>query len=198
MTSGARWRMAESETAFERKGGFYSGMFVRLEMGLLHRAERRYQARAARWIGQAQAVPGTAIANGIAAVPQVSVSPDGKTLAFIAALAPKGDPNGSITKIALVPLDAGPQPQLRLLDADPRMRRQLRFSPDGKSLVYSIRENGVENLWMQPLDGTRGHQLTGFTTERIEAYHWSPDGKSIGMIRAHTDADVVLLRDAQQ
>ncbi len=147
---------------------------------------------------QAQAVPGTNIANGIVAVPQVSVSPDGKTLAFIAALAPKDDPNGSINKIALVPLDAGPQPQLRLLDGDPRMRRGLRFSPDGKSLVYSIRENGVENLWMQPLDGTRGHQLTGFTTERIDAYHWSPDGKSIGMIRAHTDADVVLLRDAQQ
>ena len=97
--------------------------------------------------GQAQAVPGTAIANGIAAVPQVSVSPDGKTLAFIAALAPKGDPNGSINKIALVPLDAGPQPQLRLLDADPRMRRGLRFSPGWEIFgVLDTREWRGESL----------------------------------------------------
>jgi len=29
----------------------------------------------------------------------------------------------------------------------------------------------------------------------INTYHWSPDGKSIAMLRGHTESDVVLLHD---
>jgi hypothetical protein len=53
----------------------------------------------------------------------------------------------------------------------------------------------VDNLWEQPLDGSPGRQISSFTTERINAWHFSPDGKSIGMIRAHVESDAVLLHD---
>jgi hypothetical protein len=53
----------------------------------------------------------------------------------------------------------------------------------------------VENLWLQPLDGSPGRQFTNFPAELINTYQWSPDGKSIGMIRMHTESDVVLLHD---
>jgi Tol biopolymer transport system component len=82
-----------------------------------------------------------------------------------------------------------------LIDPDPRIKGHLSFTPDGKALVYSIRANGVENLWLQPLDGSPGRQITNFPAELITAYHWSPDGKSIAMVREHTDSDVVLLHD---
>jgi Tol biopolymer transport system component len=69
------------------------------------------------------------------------------------------------------------------------------FAPDGKSLVYVIRENGADNLWLQPVDGSRGRQITNFPSDRIQNYEYSPDGKSLGVMRSHTESDVVLLRD---
>jgi Tol biopolymer transport system component len=74
----------------------------------------------------------------------------------------------------------------------------IRFAPDGKSLVYPVRENGVDNLWQQPLDGSPGKYLTSFKAELIWDYHWSPDGSKLAMVRGHNDSDVVLMRDMQQ
>lgn len=56
----------------------------------------------------------------------------------------------------------------------------------------------ADNLWVQPLDGLPGNQITEFTSERIIDFHWSPDGKQLGLIRGHADSDVVLVRDAEK
>jgi eukaryotic-like serine/threonine-protein kinase len=141
-------------------------------------------------------VPGTHVPHSIIADTHVAVSPDGKYLASVISLTPTAGSTASGQKIALVPLDGGPQPQTRLVEPDPRLRGELTFTPDGKAFVYAIRVNGVENLWLQPLDGSPGHQLTNFPTELIGVYQWSPDGKSIGMLRFQTEADVVLLRES--
>ena len=61
--------------------------------------------------------------------------------------------------------------------------------------MYSIRENGVDNLWLQPLDGSYGRQITNFQSDAIHLFEFSPDGKSLGVFRQHTESDVVLLRD---
>jgi hypothetical protein len=29
------------------------------------------------------------------------------------------------------------------------------------------------------------------------SFHWSPDGKNLGILRGHTDSDVVLLRESK-
>ena len=70
-----------------------------------------------------------------------------------------------------------------------------RFTPDGKALVYPIRQNGVEDLWLQPLDGSAGRQITNFKAARIQSFYWSPDGKSIGVLTARHEYDVILLHD---
>jgi Tol biopolymer transport system component len=85
-----------------------------------------------------------------------------------------------------------------MLDADPRISSGSQFAPDGKGIAYPIRNNGVDNIWIHPLDGTPGHQITNFDSERIAEFHWSLDGKNLGVIRNHTDSDVVLLRETQQ
>ncbi|MGB2671930.1 MAG: protein kinase [Candidatus Acidiferrum sp.] len=141
-------------------------------------------------------VPGTVVPHAIAADTRVAISPDGNYLACVISLTPSAGSTASGQRIAMVPLDSGPQPQARLLDPDPRLRGGLTFTPDGKAFVYAIRGNGVENLWLQPLDGSPGRQLTNFPAELIAVYHWSPDGKSIGMLRFQTESDVVLLRDS--
>ena len=73
---------------------------------------------------------------------------------------------------------------------------KIAFSPDGKSLVYTVRENGVDNLWEQPLSaGSAFKQLTHFTSDRIARFEFSTDGAQIAIERAHTESDAVLLRD---
>jgi len=70
----------------------------------------------------------------------------------------------------------------------------LHFSRDGKAVVYPVRDSGVDNLWLQPVDGSKGKQITNFTAEHIFDFHWSFDGKQLALVRGHTDSDVVLIR----
>jgi eukaryotic-like serine/threonine-protein kinase len=81
-------------------------------------------------------------------------------------------------------------------DIDMRASNPISFSPNGKSIVYTVRENGVDNLWEQPLGGGSSfRQLTHFTSERIARFQFSADGSQIAIERAHLEADAVLLRD---
>ncbi len=142
--------------------------------------------------GTPEVVAGSAIPHALISGRIVDDSPDGKWLGFLVAI---GEMN-PVHKIAMVPLDAGPQPQVRLLDTNPAISDGPRFTPDGKAIVYPISQNGVGNLWLQPLDGSPGRQLTNFKTDQIARIQWSPDGKSIGVLSQRIDADVVLLREA--
>jgi eukaryotic-like serine/threonine-protein kinase len=82
-------------------------------------------------------------------------------------------------------------------DIDMRASDPIAFSADGKSVVYSVREHGVDNLWEQPLTGGAAfRQLTHFTSERIAQFEISADGSKIAIERAHTESDAVLLRDS--
>jgi hypothetical protein len=45
------------------------------------------------------------------------------------------------------------------------------------------RENGVDNVWVQPLDGSAGHAITDFKSEQIWTFSLSPDGKSLAVLR---------------
>jgi eukaryotic-like serine/threonine-protein kinase len=71
----------------------------------------------------------------------------------------------------------------------------LAFLPSGKAVVYLVREKGVDNLWIQPLDGTARRQLTHFTAERIAGYAFSKDGAQLGIKRGHLESDAVLLHN---
>jgi serine/threonine protein kinase len=142
--------------------------------------------------GTPEIVPGTIVPHTIFSSPGFAISVDGKWLAILLS---QIESNGSANKIALVPLDAGPDPPVRLLDPDPRIALNPKFTPDGSALVYPIREHGADNLWLQPLDGARGRQITAFETDLIQAFHFSPDGRNLGVFREHVESDVVLLHN---
>jgi eukaryotic-like serine/threonine-protein kinase len=120
------------------------------------------------------------------------VSPDGKMLA----VATIDHAAGHEEKIALFATNSG-KIQKTLTFQKPRVTNFLRYSRDGKSLIYDVRENGVDNLWQQPLDGNAGKFLTSFKSEHIWDFQWSPDGSKLALVRGHTDSDVVLMRDMQ-
>ncbi len=120
------------------------------------------------------------------------VSPDGKLAAF-----PMLNHEGEHKEmLEVVETDAGKVAKLVAFER-PRFGT-LHFSRDGKGVVYPTRENGVDNLWLQPLDGSKGRRITDFTSERIFDFHWSFDGKQLALVRGHTDADVVLIRDVKK
>jgi len=119
------------------------------------------------------------------------VARDGKTLAL-----GTYDFKAQRPTLSLASLDSGQI--LRTFEYDPRHQGQPRFSPDGKGIVYPVRETGVDNLWLQPLDGGPGRQLTNFGSLKIYSYQWSPDGKSLALVRGDSPSDLVLIQNSQR
>jgi serine/threonine protein kinase len=139
--------------------------------------------------GNPEEVPGS---GGLFNSPGLGLSSDGKFLVFFRS---NKDPKTTVGKLVLVPLDAGPKPQVKFLDPDPRFSEYPHFTPDRKALVYVIREKGTDNLWLQPLDGSPGRQVTNFQGDAIQYYSFSLDGKTLGVMRTHIESDVVLLHE---
>jgi serine/threonine protein kinase len=144
--------------------------------------------------GKPEAVPGSADFHGLIAGVDMSISANGKTLAYAVEVV-NAETQQRTAKVALLNLDAPTSP--RLLDANPHWTGGVQFAPDGNAVVYPIREKGVDNLWVQPLDGSPGHQMTNFNSEQIGSFHWSPDRKSLGILRGHSESDVVLLQESK-
>ncbi|HTZ58394.1 MAG TPA: protein kinase [Acidobacteriaceae bacterium] len=125
-------------------------------------------------------------------VADFDISPDGKTVIS----ATFGHLDEHIEKLTLTAIDS--DQVLKTFKFEHPRDGSIRFSPDGKDVVYPVRTSGVDNLWSQPLDGSPGKQITQFSAEHILDFRWSPDGSQLGLIRGHTDSDVVLIRDMQQ
>ena len=143
--------------------------------------------------GKSEPIPGSAVENAFLAGRGIGISPDGKMLVYVVGLQTAAGP--SKEKIAL--LDTTTLRSPRILDTNPNISKGVQFTADGKSVAYPVKENGVDNVWIQPLDGSFGRQVTQFRSEQILSFHWSPDGKKLGILRGHTDSDVVLLQEPQ-
>jgi eukaryotic-like serine/threonine-protein kinase len=81
-------------------------------------------------------------------------------------------------------------------DVDQSATWPLVFAPDGKGVIYSVRQKGIVNLWLQPLNSSPTRQLTHFISEDIVRVAISSDGSKIALERGHSESDAVLLRDA--
>ncbi|HWY53966.1 MAG TPA: protein kinase [Terriglobales bacterium] len=144
--------------------------------------------------GKPEPVPGSSVAGAFLIGRGMGISPDGKTLVYGIEIVNSGDAMGT-QKIAL--LDVATLRSPRFLEPNPRMSKGMQFTPDGRTVAYPITENGVDNVWIQPIDGGPGRQITHFNSEQILSFHWSPDGKNLGVLRGHTDSDVVLLQESR-
>jgi Tol biopolymer transport system component len=112
-----------------------------------------------------------------------AASPDGKMLAYTFV-------DESKSQVAVMPLDGGGAE--KHFDI---VTEALRWSPDGRSLLYVNTDSGVSNIWSQPVAGGLPTQLTHFTSNLIDSFDLSRDGKQIVMTRGPFSRDVVLIRD---
>jgi serine/threonine protein kinase len=148
--------------------------------------------------GAVEDVPGTTIPNSIYGGFAAHISPDGSKIAFVMTEASQAMTvaGGMDEKIALVSLDPVAKGSRQLLTPNPHITGSVHFTPDGKSLAYAVRENGIDNIWLQPIDGGTGHYITKFLSDQSRGgFAWSPDGKTLAILRGRLDSDVVLLRD---
>jgi len=131
--------------------------------------------------------PSTKLSEALLTCGCVNISPDGKNIAFQTQPTTGG---AIIIKI----LDFETLQPVKIIERDPRAGGEIRYTSDGKTIGYPIRENGLYALWVSPVDGSPGHRVTEFESDHIVDFHWSPDNKTLGLLRAHDDSDVVLLR----
>ena len=143
---------------------------------------------------KAEPVPASAVKGAFQAGRGMGISPDGRLLAYLVEFVNPEAGSGT-ARIALLDLTTLTAP--RILEVNQHISAGPQFTIDGKALAYPVRENGVDNVWIQPLDGSAGRQITKFDSEQILSFHWSPDGKNLGVLRGHTDSDVVLLKESK-
>ena len=143
---------------------------------------------------KAEPVPASAVKGAFQAGRGMGISPDGRLLAYLVEFVNPEAGSGT-ARIALLDLTTRTTP--RILEVNQQISAGPQFTIDGKALAYPVRENGVDNVWIQPLDGSAGRQITKFDSEQILSFHWSPDGKNLGVLRGHTDSDVVLLKESK-
>jgi len=153
--------------------------------------------------GKSESVPLASVPNSFGYDSLNFFSADGKYLSLVV------DTNDPVTfepfaQLETVSLESGSAASSRLLPLDRRfgtgriLNQRVQRQPGENSVVYVINENGVDNLWVQPLGGAAGHLLTQFGSELITDFHWSPDGKHLAVAREHDVADVVLLSEGKQ
>ena len=114
------------------------------------------------------------------------ISPDGKQIAGFF-----WEDSLKSFQIVLLPFD-GSEPD-RLLNIPLTRKSSIQWLPDSKALIYSKTENGVMNLWRQPLDSSSPEQITHFTEGEIWAFAYSRDGKYLAYTRGRTDSDAVVI-----
>lgn len=113
-------------------------------------------------------------------------SPDGKQIACYYLENPSSSVN-----LAILPFEGG-QP-IKTFALPTGFDANLRWSTDGRAIIYAIKRGGVSNLWAQPVDGSPPKQLTDFTSDRIFWFDFSRDGKQLALSRGTETSDVVLI-----
>jgi len=120
-----------------------------------------------------------------------SVAPDGKLIAYYY----REKQSGAKKKIAVMPSGGGQPVWTFDPPGEAFWTSDIRWTPDGKALLYEADHNGVSNIWLKPLSGEPPKRLTDFRSEAILAFDLSRDGKHLICTRGGWTFDLVLVRD---
>ena len=120
----------------------------------------------------------------------IDISPDGKYLVYPYTQFGRVPSEG--WKLAVIPANGGhPVAQFAVPSEAGGVR--VRWSANGKALLYVVTQDGVSNLWEQPLTGGKPKQITRFTSSQIFDFNWTLDRTRLLMSRGSENRDAVLL-----
>ena len=95
----------------------------------------------------------------------LTISPDGKTLAF-----------DLLGDIYTLPITGG---EATAVTHSIAWEMQPQFSPDGKQIAFTSDAGGGDNIWVMDKDGTNQRQITKESFRLLNSPSWSPDGQYI-------------------
>ena len=75
-----------------------------------------------------------------------------------------------------------------------RNRITLAWTPDGRAVSFVNHENGVSNIWQQPVSGGSPTPVTHFKSGTIFNFQWSRDGR-LALSRGSEMTDAVLIKN---
>jgi dipeptidyl aminopeptidase/acylaminoacyl peptidase len=132
----------------------------------------------------------------------VAWSPDGKRLSFMRYRADR------TVEIVVVELDADgavigstsirPEPQIPARQPPPApVEAELtpRWSPDGSQLAYAVVDGRSVRIGTVAPDGSGSRIVGASDAERTDGVDWSPDGRSLVVVRGNPDSKVGWLLD---
>lgn len=99
----------------------------------------------------------------------VDISPDGKTIVF-----------DLLGDLYTMPFGGGKATRITdgmAYDTHPR------YSPDGKSIVFTSDRSGNDNIWTMELGSKETKQVTKSSNENFQSAEWSPDGEYLVVSR---------------
>ncbi|HKQ74607.1 MAG TPA: winged helix-turn-helix domain-containing protein [Blastocatellia bacterium] len=118
-----------------------------------------------------------------ASYPQVS--PDGRYIAY-------AETSTTQVRLVIIPFDGGtPIRSFAVPEFALRGRRRLRWTPDGKAIIYT----GRQTLWRQALNEEKPQAVKGF--EGLEARHlaWSFNGKDLAYTNGPSTQEIILIEN---
>jgi TolB protein len=124
-----------------------------------------------------------------------AVSPDGK---FVAYLFPDSvDAFAPPNRIGVMPVEGGEPSKTFVIQGSGTVTTILKWSADGGSLLYTVNNTNVTNIWMQNLDGSPAKQVTDFKDSLMTGFSYSRDGKQLACLRGALLRDAVLISDTK-
>ena len=98
----------------------------------------------------------------------VDVSPDGRTIVF-----------DLLGDLYTMPIEGSGSGLATRITSGPAFDMQPRFSPDGTRLAFSSDRNGLWNIWVMNVDGSKPAQVSKENRWFVNSPTWAPDGLSI-------------------
>jgi serine/threonine protein kinase/Tol biopolymer transport system component len=120
-------------------------------------------------------------------------SPDGKYIVYL--FPTSGDSFAPPNRLAVISVDGGEPVKIFELPLGGTVLPSAHWSSDSKSIMYTVNNNNVTNIWSQPFEGGPAKQITEFKDSLMTGFAWSRDGKTLATTRGVLVRDAVLITD---
>jgi len=96
-------------------------------------------------------------------------------------------------RLAIFPAGGGAPERLFKVAPTVEPDKPIRWMPKGDGIAFVDSRNGVQNLWVQPVDGSPARAITNFVGGEVFSFDWARDGR-LAYSRGMSTSDVVLIR----
>lgn len=118
----------------------------------------------------------------------LKISPDGR---FVAFKSQKEETETDTADIVFFDLEGKLEPRLLTIKTQ---NPTIVWTDGGRSFDYVDNQPDATRMWRQPIDGkTERKLLLELPNDRVFAFAWPPDGKTLALARGRQDNDAILL-----